>query len=272
MKRFLIGMLMGGAAYLLSACNFFAQPADLQTENLANQVASTDIAAVRQTATVNADRLLITLQYAQTSVGVMQQQGTRIAATMVAAGMAIIDTSGVTLAAPTPNPANPAASPLAANNFVTPVIAGEGAARSNIPIQNPPTPTPIATSDPTLPRLGSIVLAEQVGADDCPLGASTTFTTAATDIYATAIAYNLTPAQTVSSRWLRDGAEIATYEWTPDFSIAQACIWFHLPASAVEFVPGSWSVEIALDGILVGSPIAFTITSSADDVGMSEGG
>jgi len=260
MKRFFLMMLLIGAAYTLSACNFFTQPGDLQTETLANEIANTEIAAVRQTATVSADRLLVTLQFVETSVGIMQQQGTRIAATMVAAGMPIIDTSAISPIAPANDPA---ASPNPAGNNVTPVISGEGAARANIPIQNPPTPTPIATSDPNIPRIDTILLAEQVGVDDCPLGAATDFSASATDIYATAIAYNLTPANTVRSRWLRDGAEITAYDWTPNFEIAQACIWFHLPAAAVEFVPGNWSVEFTLDGALVGSPVNFTITANA---------
>ena len=124
-------LLLIGAAYALSACNFFSQPGDLQTENLANDLANTEIAAVRQTATVGADRLLVTLQFVETSVGIMQQQGTRIAATMVAAGMPIIDTSAITPIAPANDPgatANPA------NNLVTPVISGQGAASGNITI------------------------------------------------------------------------------------------------------------------------------------------
>lgn len=260
MKRLFLMLLLIGAAYALSACNFFSQPGDLQTENLANDLANTEIAAVRQTATVGADRLLVTLQFVETSVGIMQQQGTRIAATMVAAGMPIIDTSAIT---PIATANDPGATANPANNLVTPVISGQGAASGNITIQNPPTPTPLATSDPNVPRLDNILLAEQVGPDDCPLGASTTFSGATTDIYATAIAYNLSSANTLSSRWLRDGTEIARYDWTPNFNITQACIWFHLPSAAVEFVPGNWSVEITLDGGLVGSPINFTINADA---------
>jgi len=266
MRRLFVLILMIGVAYSVSACNFFTQPADLQTENLENEIASTNIAEVRQTATYNADRLVVTLQYAQTSVGIMEQQSTRIASTLVAAGMFIVDTGAITPIMPTNDPANPVASPNASNNFVTPVLGEAGAARANIPIQNPPSPTPLATTDPNVPRLANIQLAAQVGVDDCPLGASTSFTTATTDIYATAIAYSLTSAYTVSSRWLRDGTEIAAYEWTPDFNIDQACIWFHLPSAAVEFVPGNWSVEIALNGTPVASPINFTITGSTDDM------
>ncbi|MBE2269702.1 MAG: hypothetical protein IAE80_15810 [Anaerolinea sp.] len=256
-----------GAALALSACNFFSQPADLQTENLENQVANTEIAAVRQTATVNADRLLITLAYAQTSVSVLNQQGTRIASTLVAAGMLMVDTSGITAVAPTPNPggnpgANPPAGAPAGGSLITPIV-GEGAARSNIEIQQPPSPTPLATADPNVPRLGNFQLAGQVGVDDCPLGATTSFSSTATEIYATAIAYNVRSGDLISTRWLRDGTEIATYDWQPSFDIEQACIWFYLPASEVEFVPGNWSVEFTLNGAAAGSPVAFTITDQS---------
>jgi hypothetical protein len=265
MRRLFLVILMFGAAQALSACNFFSPPADLQTENLANEIANTEIAAVRQSATVNADRLLATVQVAETAIGVMQQQGTRIAATLVAAGMPIIDTSAITPIAPTFDPVA-ISSPNA--GFVTPVAGGEGAARANITIQNPPTPTPIASADPTIPRLSNIQLAEQIGVDDCPLGVSTNFSSAAAHIYATAIAHNLTPAHTVTAVWTRDGQQIVTYEWSPNFDIAQGCIWFDLPSAAVEFVPGNWSVQLALDGTPAGAPVNFTITADS----MSSGG
>lgn len=261
MRRFFIVTLLIGAAYALNGCNFFSQPTDLQTENLAIEVANTEIAAVRQTATGSADRLLATLQSVETAVGSMQQQGTRIAATMVAAGMSIIDTSAIT---PLPNAG---ASPVPGDNLVTAVV-GEGGARANISIQAPPTPTPIATADPNTPRLGNIVLAEQVGVDDCPLGVTTTFASAAARIYATAIAYNLTPAHLVTADFTRDGQPVVSYEWTPSFNIAQGCIWFELPATAVEFVPGNWSVQLALNGTPAGAPVNFTITADS----MSSGG
>ncbi len=94
-------LLLVSQQTLLSACNFFSQPADLQTENLQNEVAQTQIAAVRATATVNADRLMITLENAQTAVGNADLQSTRIVATLMAQGTLFVDASGITPVAPT---------------------------------------------------------------------------------------------------------------------------------------------------------------------------
>jgi hypothetical protein len=275
MKRLALLILLIVLVALASACNFFTQPADLQTENLEIEIAGTEIAAVRQTATANADRLAITLEYAQTAVGNVDQQSTRIAATLVAGGMAIVDASAITAVAPTEafeNSGGLVNSPVPEIS-ATPFVSGEGSARGSITIQEPPSPTPLATADSSRPRLASITLTEQVGADDCPIGSATSFSANAQDIYAAAVAYNLTPAHVVSSRWLLDGTEAAFYEWSPDFNIQEACIWFHLPASAVTFTPGNWSVELAIDGVSVGTPIAFTIASdSATELDMNETG
>lgn len=262
MRRIYILLLLVGIS--VSACNFFTQPTDLQTENLENEIAATQIAQVRETATVNADRLLITLEYAQTAVRDVEIRSTRIASTLVASGMLFVDASGLTLVPETEEAgASAGSTPAMAERFVTPVVSGQGSARSNIPIQEPPTPTPIATADPSMPTLTNLTLTERVGADDCPIGASTSFTTNTTDIYATAVAHNLGPSNVVMSTWTRDGAQAAFYEWSPNFEISEACIWFHLPASAVEFVPGNWSVQLALDGAPVGSPLTFTITGNS---------
>lgn len=263
MKRiFILLLLVVGIG--ISACNFFTQPTDLQTENLENEIAATQIAQVRETATVNADRLFITLEFAQTAVRDVEIRSTRMASTLIASGMLFVDASGLTLVPPTAEAGAAAGSTaVMSERFVTPVVSGQGSARSNVPIQEPPSPTPIATADPNVPNLTNLTLTERVGGDDCPIGAATSFTTSTTDIYATAVAHNLRPGNLVTSTWTRDGAQAAFYEWSPNFEIAEACIWFHLPASAVEFVPGNWSVQLALDGAPVGSPLTFTIAGNS---------
>src|SRR5215470_2792232 len=96
MKRLASLSLITSALLFLSACNFFSQPVDLQTENLQNEQAATQIAAVRATATANADRMLVTLSSVQTAVGAVDQQSTRIVATLIAQGTLIVDPSGIT--------------------------------------------------------------------------------------------------------------------------------------------------------------------------------
>ena len=256
------------AAVLLSGCNFFTQPVDLQTENLENEVAQTQIAIVRATATVNADRLMITLEGVQTAVGSANLQSTRMASTLIAQGTLIVDASGITPVYPTaaPQDNNGSPNPPIANPLLTPgapSVSGDGSAQGDsalVPLA--PTPLAQATIDPNQPSLFNIALAEQVGSDDCPVNPATSFSSSATDIYVVAVANNVPSGTLLSSTWMHDGEQAAHYEWTPDFNVRGACIWFHIPADEVTFTPGNWSVELAINGTPVGAPTLFTITGS----------
>lgn len=273
MKRFAQWMLLFGgstvASLLLSACNFFNQPADLQTESLQNELAQTQIAAVRATATVNADRVLITLESAQTAVGNVNLQSTRIASTLIAGGMAFVDASAITPVAPvqdmnmatsTPNSqiANPLLTPGA------PVVNSGGAAQGDTSLLQT-TPTAPADqsannvpADPNAANLTNITLTDTVGADDCPLAPANVFTESTTEIYVTAVGNNISAGTTIDSTWWLNGNQMQYYSWTPDFAVNGACIWFRLPASEVTFTPGNWTVDLTIGGAAAGSA-SFTI-------------
>lgn len=273
MKRFAQWMLLFGgstvASLLLSACNFFNQPADLQTESLQNELAQTQIAAVRATATVNADRVLITLESAQTAVGNVNLQSTRIASTLIAGGMAFVDASAITPVAPvqdmnmatsTPNSqiANPLLTPGA------PVVNSGGAAQGDTSlIQTTPTAPADQNAnnvpaDPNAANLTNITLTDTVGADDCPVAAANVFTESTTEIYVTAVGNNISAGTTIDSTWWLNGNQMQYYSWTPDFAVNGACIWFRLPASEVTFTPGNWTVDLTIGGAAAGSA-SFTI-------------
>lgn len=273
MKRFAQWMLLFGgstvASLLLSACNFFNQPADLQTESLQNELAQTQIAAVRATATVNADRVLITLESAQTAVGNVNLQSTRIASTLIAGGMAFVDASAITpvasvqdmnMATSTPNSqiANPLLTPGA------PVVNSGGAAQGDTSlIQTTPTvpadqSANTVPADPNAPNLANITLTDTVGADDCPVAAANVFTESTTEIYVTAVGNNISAGTTIDSTWWLNGNQMQYYSWTPDFAVNGACIWFRLPASEVTFTPGNWTVDLTIGGAAAGSA-SFTI-------------
>ncbi|MCC6802526.1 MAG: hypothetical protein IT319_06560 [Anaerolineae bacterium] len=268
MKRITRLMLLvsTGIAALTSACNFFAQPGDLQTENLQNEVAQTQIAAVRATATVNADRLMVTLENAQTAVGNVDLQSTRIAATLVAAGMTFVDASSITVAAPTAAPDSGGVNPQIANPLITPgvpQISSQGSAQGDRPlVQATPTHVSQQSADPNAPSLTNLTLTDTVGSDDCAIGSTNQFTTSTTDIYVVATANNVQPDTTLSATFSLEGQVIQTYPWTPGFEIDGACIWFHLPSDEVTFTPGNWSVTLTVNGASVGAPLAFTIESS----------
>jgi hypothetical protein len=258
MTRFVLAALLILAGALASACNFFAQPVDLQTENLQNQQAQTQIAAVRATATVNADRMMITLENAQTAVGNIDLQSTRIASTLIAQGMTFVDANIITQDAPIQAAPPTDAIPQIANPLLTqsaPVVSGSGSASGDtslIPI-TPTTPpvqqdqqaqsTPVDTSGA---YLSSIVMTNRVGSNDCPVGN-------VTDIYVTAIANNVPANSTLEADFSLGGQMIQSYSWTPDFDIRGACIWFHMPSSDVEFTPGNWSVTLTINGAPAGS-------------------
>lgn len=267
MKRITRLMLLAstGIAALTSACNFFAQPGDLQTESLQNEVAQTQIAAVRATATVNADRLMVTLENAQTAVGNVDLQSTRIAATLVAAGMTFVDASDITVAAPTAAP-DSGANPQIANPLITPgvpQISSQGSAQGDSPlVQATPTAPSQQSVDPNAPSLTNVTLTDTVGSDDCAVGSTSQFTTSTTDIYLVATANNIQPDTTLSAAFSLEGQVIQSYPWTPGFEIDGACIWFHLPSDEVTFTPGNWSVALTVNGAPVGAPLAFTIESS----------
>lgn len=277
MKRFAQWMLLFGgstvASLLLSACNFFNQPADLQTESLQNELAQTQIAAVRATATVNADRVLITLESAQTAVGNVNLQSTRIASTLIAGGMAFVDASAITPVAATPDMNIPTITPGSqiANPLLTPgapVVNSGGAAQGDTSlIQTTPTAPADQSAnnvpaDPNAANLTNITLTDTVGADDCPVSAANVFTESTTEIYVTAVGNNISAGTTIDSTWWLNGNQMQYYSWTPDFAVNGACIWFRLPASEVTFTPGNWTVDLTIGGAAAGSA-SFTIEGTA---------
>ncbi len=265
MKRSVQVILIVSAAALLGACNFFSQPADLQTESLQNEVASTQIAAVRATATVNADRLMVTLEDAQTAVGNIDQQSTRIASTLIAQGMPFVDASAITPVVPTAEAQQPnnGGIPQIANPLLTPgapQVNSQGSAQGDtqlIPV------TPAGGVQPTVdanaPSLTDIALSEQVGSDDCAVNPTTSFSASATDIYVVGTAHHIQPDTSLTATFTRDGQTVTSYPWTPGFAIDGACVWFHMPASDVTFTPGNWQVALTINGASSGAPIPFSI-------------
>lgn len=259
--RVFVSLAAALAAVVLGACNFFPGDPAQQTLAAENAILGTSIVAVRETATVEFDRMAITLEYAQTAIRTIDQQSTRIAATLLAAGTPFVDTSGITSMPPTPAPFvnGSGANVIAPERSATPVVNAEGSARGSIEIAGP---TVEPTFDLSIPRLYDITMSTAVGPDDCPTNPSNSFTTSTGEIYVTARAANLGPTNMVVSRWLLEGAEVVNYDWSPGFEIADACIWFYITPSAVEFTPGSWSVELLLDGAPAAEPVTFTIASA----------
>lgn len=260
MKRWRSGAFVALAA-LLSACQFFGPSTAEMTLSVQNQVLSTEIAALRATATVDADRMLVTLEHAQTAISHVNGQTGDLQATLIASGGQPADLASIspqppmTFSPPPPildiGPEAPGVAPIRITPGATAAISNPGDGGAALVI------TPLATQSAS--PLSNIVMAEAVGSDDCAIQPLTTFTTQTPQIYVVATAQGIGTQDTVTSRWSRDGQAIVDYSWTPNFQIDGACIWFYIDQSEVEFAPGTWQVQMELNGQNVGSPAVFTI-------------
>jgi len=218
-----------------------AQNVDLQTQ----------IAAVYETATVDADQLQITLEYMNTQVAQSQEQNNDLRATLVARGT---ESGAITNPDPqsfTPSADNPDPQPTASAAEGTPMPGQTSGGQS--------AATPTAAEESAQPSLTNIVMSTDVGPDDCAQGVTTTFSTSTEQIYVVATANNITPGTTLVSRWFREGESVVTYDFTPDFAIDGNCIWFFIDQADTEFIPGTWSVQLEVDGAEAGAPATFTI-------------
>ncbi len=221
---------------LLAACSTGPSDAERTLEAQRDSLA-TQIVDVRSTATVEADRLLMTAEFAQTAAAQVRTQNQVLSATIAALG------GDAALVAPRAStPTLPAVIDPAAP--VTPAPGGE---------------TLAATPSPAPPNLYNAVTARGVGANDCALATVSQFTTADVSIYVVATASNIQPGMTLASRWFYEGQEVIRHTFKPDFAINQNCIWFFIDPEETPFNPGSWTVQLELNGQPVGEPVAFSI-------------
>jgi hypothetical protein len=249
------------------------------TLSVQNQVLNTEIAAIRATATVEADRMMVTLEHAQTAVNHVDGQTQDLQATLAARGLPPVDLDSIS---PVPDSVFNTPPPIldpgpAVDNGVAPIRITPGATSPVvIPNQNDAalviTPlVPPQQQDESGP-LQNIVTASSVGNDDCALNPTTSFTTSTPQIYVVARARGVGQSDNITSRWYSGGTEIVSYDWTPSFQIEDACIWFYIDQSEVTFTAGSWSVQMEVNGQSIGSPVAFTIAEgSASGDAMLEG-
>jgi hypothetical protein len=105
------------------------------------------------------------------------------------------------------------------------------------------------------------VTAEAVDDNDCAVNPTSSFSTATEQIYVVAVAAGLQPGSTiVTSRWRQEGTEVVTFDFNPEFS--EGCLWFFIDQTDITFTPGNWSVELEINGGLVGAPLPFTIVDA----------
>ncbi|MEO0561971.1 MAG: hypothetical protein AAF125_07655 [Chloroflexota bacterium] len=269
-------------ATLLSACGGIVGPtAQEMTLQARNGELSSQLDALRQTATVEMDRMMVTVEYSSTEVRAVAFQRDALRATLVARGTdpGFIDVTSpqsgnglppgidTTSLLPTPAPGIAAA----------PAVTPPGAVAAN-PALSPDqlaavTPTPVL--DTNAPRLIDPVLATGVTNNDCAANNATTFPSTASEIYAVATAQNFPAGTTVSAIWAFEGIEQGRYDIPFDFAIQDACIWAFIDQSDFPFTPGNWTVQMLINGNPAVGPLSFTITGDApadvmDD--MTDGG
>lgn len=244
-------------AAIVGACSVLPASEVERTAVADNMLLQTQMAAISGTATVEADRVMITVEHAQTAVrqvdelnarlqGMLAQEGTPaefIQQTMPQVGQ---------VEAPTIQATSALAADFAAGTVVPQITPTAVAANA----------TPEAQSA-AQPGLSNIVTAPGVGDNDCPLSEQNAFTPQDVEIYVTAVANGIQPGTNIASRWYREGVELVYHDFTPDFAINDNCIWFYMDQTDTAFTPGNWTVQLEINGQIVGQPVPFTITGDA---------
>lgn len=240
----------------LAACAPPTDPAIGLTAAALNATLSTEVAIARSTATYAADRRQVTQIAAREAVSRARDQQSSIIATLEELDLPRPDVSLITpvqfptaavQASPTPDTLSVAGGGI---TLAAPTVDPNATATFTPAPTLPSTATP--TVDPNAPRLDNIVTSTGVDGDDCPVNPTATFSPSTTQIYVVATAYNLGPGGVVASRWLRDGQQVAYYEFAPDFTINGACIWFFVDQTDFAFQIGStYQIELLSNGVNV---------------------
>ena len=202
---------------------------------------SANLAELGATATAQAERLQITLEGVETQIARIQSQRVFMISTLEARGVNVENLQGVTLE---PLTATPTPFGLIANDTPIPT------ANVNVPdTLISPTPPPSGLSSPL--GLSNIVTSTSVGTDDCALDVTNQFTADTPEIYLVATASEFRDNTTVTTSWSREGTLLTDFSYTYN-AIDRACIWFFADQTDFEFLPGSYTVTVGVNGTLAG--------------------
>lgn len=242
------------ALMILSACSSGAPDPTLVAENAA---LSTQIVDFRTTATYAADRLERTAEYVNTALADVERRYDELAATLQEAGI-----DPTLIAQVSPNPAFErvvSPTPPVAQALQTPQPA---ASVLTTPETSPgETATPLLTPTFGQAALYNVVTALEVGDDDCALQPEGNFRSSAEKIYVVATAAGITAGTTLGSLWYQGETQVTAHDFTPDFDINSACIWFFVDQTDFVFAPGNYSVQLTINGTPTGPRLQFVVTS-----------
>ena len=254
-------------AVLLTACG------DTGADNQTLDAHETEIGgrfdALHTTATAGSERLLATIEAAETSLArVLDIRGVMLS-TLEARGIDINNLPAAQTAAPTFASASAAAQPPAnvTPTLIAPVVTPAGA------VPGPtltPSSTALSTQAANLPTLSDLVISFDIDQNDCASSPTRQFSVSAPRIYVVARARNITAGTTIRSRWTFGAQELASFSFAPDFNIDDACIWFFADQTDFVFAPGDYAVTLEIDGVLTTPPITYNILDpigAADDAG-----
>lgn len=256
----------------IGACTPVDERATLQANHL---LASTQIADLRMTATVQAARARTTVDYVGTRAALSATQSRFLESTLSSRGtpVAYLEEQRERIIGSSPTPT---ITPTAAEEAEATIEVQPSPAMAALPQETPTatvppvtpfglvaTPTqPIAQpADPNAPRLEEFTIASGVRSDDCALDSRASFSTQTAEIYIVATAVNMPAGSLIEARWFRAGAPIGpVYSFQPGFAIERACIWFYVDPTDFDFLPGEYAVDLLLNGEPVSPLLPFTIT------------
>jgi hypothetical protein len=258
MKRWLILSLL---LFSLAACG---SNDEIRTLEANRQLAGTQLADLRMTATVEAARALTTVDAMQTRAALAATQSNFLESTLIAAGFpssAIETQRQVVLgSSPTPMPSpimNPESSEVVQVSLPTasPTVPGVTLNAPN------PTATPAGTSDPNALQVQTPYTALGAGEDGCGENITAVFSSDSAEIYVIVRVVNV-KANTVTfaARWEREGEAVGpVYDFRPDYDVDELCVWFFVDNSDFEFIAGAYTVTIDVNGVPSSNPVAFVI-------------
>ncbi len=254
---------------LISACSSDGTQQTLVAENA---MLSTQIIDLRVTATYQADELKQTQEYVETIIPRANRLRDELASTLQAAGV------DVTLHPVESDPAftlgTVATQPAPNTGGQQPSIIVEG---TNMPAPAQPGSTldaPVAGATPTVgqPSLFNLVTAEGVGSNDCALSSVTSFSADTAQIYVVATAANITAGSMLGAQWYMGDTLLTKQEFSPKDDINNNCIWFYAEPVDFPFTPGSYRVELLINGnIVTGAQASFTIQPGTNTVESTPG-
>ncbi|MCY3834465.1 MAG: hypothetical protein OXG85_15745 [Chloroflexi bacterium] len=253
----------GAAVFLLCLAAILAacQSTDPQLTATAVYIeAQSEIESLSSTATVARARMQTTLDHAATRVERAEEAGRFLRSNLINLGTdtGFIDDSLRQLEAvstQSPPTIGARANTAPAADRVSPTI-------TPITIVTPPAATSAETSSVDGPRLENIVMASGVDSNDCAIDANPRFTPQSAAIYVVGRAFNIPAGASIRSIWRRSGLEVVRFSFNREYQINDSCIWFFIDQTDTPFTPGSWSVEILVEGAPVSSPLAFQIVNN----------